>query len=574
MKKELPFLRIFLLFAFLSVLSCGRKVNSAPAEYGQPVLTDKGSITVPRLVVFLSVDQMRAAYLDRFSSLYTGGLKRLRENGIVFENAYHEHGLTLTAPGHATLSTGCYPKRHGITANDFYNRKTRRMQYSVEDPGVQIVGVANKIPSHSPVNLAVPAIGDWLKKDFRQGKVYAVALKDRSAILLGGQRPNQAYWYDDVTGHFISSSHYGSKVPQWVEGWVGKDWLKPDIEKGWHKKLADNAVYEKLAGPDFVIQENAVFLPEFPHDKVRMGGFVRPERREREMIWTTPFGDKFTLRFARELIDRHELGADEVTDMLMVSCSSADVIGHHFGPDSQEVMDYYLRLDEYLEEFFQDLDEKVGNDRYLVVLSADHGVATMPEIAADQGLDARRITIPQFREIMEQFDANLQKTLGLNTALIHTANFNGVSLNYEEADSKGISPENLRQQVADALKKMYFVADAFTLEELQMPNPQRPYQELYQRSTFPGRGHDIKLRFKELYVVDYNPYGSTHGSPYDYDSHVPMVYYGFGLPAKRIERRVATVDVAPTLARLMHLSVNANQFDGQLIPEVTMIREE
>lgn len=570
MKNSLSLQYIFFLIVMLTILSCNRKVSSAPNEYGGPPMTDKGSMPTPRLVILLSVDQMRASYLDRYASLYTGGLKRLRENGMVFENAHHEHGLTLTAPGHATLSTGCYPQRHGIIANDFFNRTTKKMQYAVEDPKVRMVGVDESGPSHSPVSLMVPAIGDWLKKDSRQSKVYAVAFKDRSSILLGGKQPDQAYWYDDITSRYISSSYYGNRYPQWAKDLVGKEYLKNEIENGWHKKLNDDAVYERLAGPDGIIQENARFLPEFPHTKIRMGGFVRPESREREMLWTTPFGDKFTLRFARELVERNQLGADDVTDMLMISCSTADAIGHHFGPDSQEVMDYYLRLDEYLEEFFTYLDNKVGPDNYLVVLSADHGVVTMPEVAAERGIDAKRITIPQFREIMDQFDLNMQKSLGLSSPIIHTANFTGVSLNYEEAISKGISPEKLQLEVAEALKKMYFVEDAFTQADLQTKNTDHPYLELYQRSTYPGRGHDIKLRYKKNYLVCYAANGSSHGSPYDYDNHVPMVYYGFGLPAKRIARSVATVDIAPTLARIMQLTVSPDQFDGQLLPEVSL----
>lgn len=563
------------LFGLLLIFSCGRKAMPAPAEYDQPVLTDKGSEgEVPRLVVFLSVDQMRASYLDRYAELYTGGLKRLRNEGLVFNHAHHEHGLTLTAPGHATLSTGLYPAHNGIIANDFFNQSTKKMEYAVDDPTARMVGVNNDVPSHSPANLKAPAIGDWLKKDSRQSKVYAVAFKDRSAILLGGQHPDQAYWYDDVSSRFISSTHYGTRYPQWANELVGREMMKTEIEQGWYKKIKDDRIYERLAGPDNVVQENARFLPEFPHTKARMGGFVRPETREREMLWTTPFGDKFALRFARELVERNQLGADDVTDMLMVSCSTADAIGHHFGPDSQEVMDYYLWLDDYLEEFFTFLDNQVGRDHYLVVLSADHGVVTMPELAADKGIDAKRITIAQFGEIMTQFDRNQQKELGLSTSIIHTANFTGVSLNYDEAKKKGISEAQLRIKIADALKKMFFVEDAFTYEELQSTDPNRPYLELYKRSAFPGRGHDIKLRFKENYLVDYSPYGSSHGSPYEYDNHVPMVYYGFGLPAGRIDRRVATVDIAPTLARLMHLSVPPSKFDGSALPEVLVYRAE
>ena len=260
MKSWLPVSNTFLLVIIFTFLACGRKVSSAPTTYGQSPMTDEGAVNTPRLVVVISVDQMRASYLDRFGGLYTGGLKRLREGGLVFDNAHHDHGLTLTAPGHATLSTGCYPQRHGIIANDFFNRRTKQMQYAVEDPKVRMVGVDQGGPSHSPVNLMVPGIGDWLKKDKRQSKVYAVAFKDRSAILLGGKQPNQVFWYNDVTSRYISSSYYGNRYPQWANELIGKEYLKNEIENGWHKKLGDDAAYETLAGPDGIIQENARFV--------------------------------------------------------------------------------------------------------------------------------------------------------------------------------------------------------------------------------------------------------------------------------------------------------------------------
>ena len=559
----------FLLIFGLSILfACGRK-TAPPTDYNQTTTTTSEP-TVPQLIVLLSVDQMRGSYLDRYAELYTGGLKRLREEGMVFEDAHHEHALTLTAPGHATLSTGCYPSRHGIVGNDFFNQATKKIQYSVDDPNVKMVGVDNDRASHSPVNLEVPAIGDWLKKDNKRSKVYGVAIKDRSSILLAGQKPNHAFWFDNLSSRYISSTYYGTRYPDWANELVGREYLKTEIEGGWNKKLKDDAVYERLAGPDLIIQENARFLPQFPHTLKRMAGFVRPEMREREMFWTTPFGDKFAFRFAEELIKRNQLGADAVTDMLMISCSAADAIGHHFGPDSQEVMDYYLRLDDYLDDFLNKLDAQVGRGRYLVVMSADHGVVSMPEVAAEKGIEAKRVTISQFREIMDQFEKDQQKALGLTSPIILAMSSSGVSLDYEEAKKKGIREAELRAKLATALKKMYFVADAYTTEDLQADDPNRPYLELYKRSTYPGRGHDIKLRYKENYLVYYNASGSTHGSPYAYDSHVPMVYYGFGLPAKRIDRKVATVDIAPTLAQLLRLSVKADKFDGTVLPEVVM----
>lgn len=561
--KKYPFAYLPLCFLLLMV-GCSRP-TTPPASYEN---TGGVTTTPPRLIVMLSIDQMKASYLDRYAELYTGGLKTLRDEGLIYTEAHHDHALTLTAPGHATLSTGCHPNRHGIISNDFYNPATLSMQYAVVDPNVRLTGVDHGGPGQSPVNLAVPAIGDLLKSHNDKSKVYAVASKDRSAILLGGQKPDGAFWFDESSTRYITSGYYTNKYPKWATDLVGRERYAREIAQGWQKKIDNDEAYQRLAGPDDIILENARFLPTFPHTMERMAGFITPEMREITMIANTPLGDRFTLEAAQIIATQYQLGKDQSPDLLMISCSAADIIGHHFGPDSQEVMDYYLYLDEYLASLLQFLDDRIGRQNYLLVMSSDHGVVRMPELAKDEGIDAKRISITRFQATMEGFNNYLQQELGLEQQVIQLATFTGLSLNYAETREKGMADEELQELVAEALRKLDFVADAYTQKDLLSDDDADPFLAVYRLSHFPGRGHEIKMRYRENYLVYYPEYGSSHGSPYRYDTHVPLVFFGSNIKADRINRKVATVDIAPTLSRILRLPVDAGQFDGEILREV------
>ena len=528
----------------------------------------------PRLVVLLSVDQMRYDFFTRFEDLFEGGLKKVYEEGLVYSNAHHVHSFTGTAPGHATLATGNYPSNHGIIENDFYDPELGRMVYCVADPAAVPVGLYDpQGPGVSPRNLEKPTLGDRLKNDKKRSKVFGVSFKDRSSVLMTGSKADQAFWFDLATTAFVSSNYYMREFPKWTEPFLGKERYKEEIAEGWHKKF-DDSVYERARQDDFLF-ENGRFLPSFPHTKERMASFIRSDWKDGLMLYLTPLGDKFTLEFSKELIEKESLGKDPIVDYLAVGCSMADAIGHHFGPYSQEVLDYYLRLDEYLGDFIDYLDEEIGRDNYLLVFTSDHGVLPMPEYLAEkEGIDAKRIQVAPFQEAMYAADASMRTELGLSDTVFFMSSAQGVNLRYQEASQKGIAPEKLREAAKKALEAIDFVEAAYSEEDVKKEptDGEDEYLDFYRNSYFPGRGHDIKIRFKKHYLVGYPPTGTTHGSPYEYDSRVPLIFFGKQFKHGVYDRRIETVDVAPTIAEILNLKTSG--MDGTPLKEVVKNMEE
>jgi len=520
---------------------------------------------VPKLTVVISVDQMRYDFLERFEPYFQKGFKRLLEDGAVFTKAHHEHSHNGTAPGHATIATGCYPVHHGIIENDFFNPRTGDIEYSVEDTAVQIIGVPHrgKLKGMSPAKLLKPTIGDRLKEKSPKSKVYGIAFKDRSSILLAGKKADAAFWYDNISRRFVSSDWYGKSYPDWAKKYVGTEVMKTEIETGWHKKLPDEA-YSVSREDDFE-RESGQFIPAFPHTRERMGARIPAAWRDNLMLWNTPFGDGFTIEFAKTLIEKEALGADSYPDLLFISCSTADAIGHHFGPYSQETQDYYLRLDDYLGSLFDFLDQKIGKDHYTVALSADHGSARMPEDMARTGLDAKRISTTQFEADMDSIESQLQKELELTQPLFYFYSPQGLSLNYAEIREKRMKEVTIRRKVAEALKSIDYIVETYTAEELQKSaRPKKSYQSWFQRSYHPDRGNEIKMLFKKFYLVSYKENGTTHGTPYEYDSNVPIILMGNPFPAGKYSQSVATVDIAPTLLKTIGIN-RLKGMDGKIM---------
>lgn len=531
---------------------------STPDDYNTPKAV--------KLAVVISVDQMRYDYLERFGDLFQHGLKELTEKGTLYTQAYHEHSMTATAPGHATLSTGCYPMNHGIIENNFYNQKTKVTDYAVVDANATLIGAAQQAPGVSPKNLMRRALGDHLKKASGKSKVYSVAIKDRTSILLGGKKPNHAFWFDNPTLKFISSSHYGSRLPTYIDEMTADKLYAAEMEKGWHKKLPE-AAYSRSRADNFIF-ENGQFLPEFPHTKARTAGFIRPEMKNTIMMRLTPLGDKFVLDLAERIIKEEALGMDDKTDLLFIGCSNADAIGHHFGPMSQEVQDYYMWLDEYLGEFIAYLDEKVGRANYVLGLSADHGVLTMPEQLSTENIDAKRIVDRDFSKMLDELEKSLENQLGVTGGLFQSAGSSGITPDYQLTRAAGLNDQKVRTAVAEALKTWDIVEEVFTLESLAQDTGAE-MQELFRRSSYANRGHHIKMRYKENYLIGYASSGTTHGSPYDYDQHVPILFFGGKIPAQQIDRKVETVDFAPTMARLIGLTPK-DEMDGEVLLETVM----
>lgn len=558
---------VAILFTIGFALSCTPKASGPITQPNTPVIPDSYNEPKPvKLAVVISVDQMRYDYFERFGDLFQYGLKELAEKGTLYTQAYHEHAMTATAPGHATLSTGCYPMHHGIIGNNFYNQKSKETNYAVVDPNTKLVGAAQERPGVSPKNLMRRALGDHLKKASNRSKVFSIAIKDRTSILLGGKKPDHAFWFDNGGLRFISSTHYGNSLPAYLGEMTAEKLYAAEMEKGWHKKLPEEA-YNRSRADNFIF-ENGQFLPEFPHTKLRTAGFIRPEMKNTMMMRLTPLGDKYVLDMAERIIKEEGLGMDDKTDLLFLGCSNADAIGHHFGPMSHEVQDYYLWLDEYLGAFISYLDETVGRANYVLGLSADHGVLPMPEQLSTENIDAKRILNKDFSKMLDEVEQKVEAKLGVTGRVFQAASTAGITPNYDLTRAAGLSDKQVRVVIGEAVGALDIVEEVFTLETLANSTGEE-MQELFRRSSYAQRGHHIKMRYKENYLVGYQSSGTTHGSPYDYDQHVPILFFGGKVPAQKIDRKVATIDFAPTLARLIGVTPK-DKMDGQVLLEVVM----
>jgi len=520
-----------------------------------------GVPTPPRLVVVLVVDQMRADYLDRFAGLFTSGLRQMVEEGAVFTEARHDHAFTATAPGHATLASGVYPARSGIVANDWWDRRAARRVYAVEDTTEPVLDHPD-LEGRSPRNLLRTTVADWLKAASPNSLVFSVAIKDRVAVLLGGHHPDGAYWYDYRTGRYVTSAYYEPSYPDWigmfndsgpVPGFLGKTWTK----------MAPDSAYVLSREDSFPAEHHGV-RTTFPHP-VDVGDTTVPVYEE---LARTPFGDMATLTLARRAVEELHLGADATPDLLFIGASSADLIGHRYGPRSQEVEDYYLRLDRMVGDLLAFFDDRIGRDGYVVVLSADHGVAMMPEEAVRHGYPgAERLNANAFRtELVSGFRAGLQDAQIFQPPRL---SFQSVGLVFRFGDEAVTEAQRmtLRTDVAHSLLGAPAIVKTYTYDQLLRGETDDPdYGGLFLHSFHPDRAGDVVIRFRKHDIFpDVIP--ATHGSPYDYDRHVPLIFFGGGIPHRVITRQVRTVDVAPTVAGLLGV-IPPDDLDGHALPEV------
>lgn len=494
---------------------------------------------LPKLVVLISIDQMRADYLERHAAEFTGGLGRLYREGLVYTNADLNYASSETGPGHATLSTGSYPNVNGILANEWIDPKTRKKVYCVGDSTA--AAVEGEGGNFSPSNLAVTGLGDWIKTHSLDSKVISVSAKDRAAILMGGKLPNGAYWYDCKTGRMVTSAYYTQALPQWVKDFNAASWIANNLPAAW-EKLKGEETYA-AHGPDEMAGElKWGDDSSFPH--------IFLEERKKGDILTSPYGDLLVLDFAAAAIAGEQLGQRDVVDMLAVGLSCTDYVGHSFGPDSHEMHDHLLRIDLALGKFLERLEAALGAGEVLVALSADHAVMPLPEYLTQiKHETARRILMnDEFKPKIAALDQKLQQELGSKEPIISELGF----LNYTAAARRSLDSLALENKVRAELLKNDAIADIYFRRELLDQKPSdRAYIAHFRRSYFPPRGEDFQIRLCENCLPAWSATGTTHGSAYRYDTHVPVVFFGAGIQPARVEREVHTVDVAPTLAKFL-----------------------
>lgn len=514
----------------------------------------------PRLGVVIVLDQFCAEHLTRYAPLFGGGLHRLIDGGILFTDAHHDHAMTLTATGHATIATGCYPNRHGIVGNNWVERATGQRVYCCTDTTVQIFRDP-EASGCSPRYLMRPALGDWLKEARPGAKAFAVSQKDRSAIMLGGQNPDAAFWFDDVKGRFVTSTYYIDSLPAWVAAYDCFPFREMAIREGWRKSRPESAYL--LASEDDSPAENDGIHTTFPHLYDSVAAIASTPS---EWMVGTPFSDLMLLDFARTLIVEENLGKDSIPDLLCISLSATDYIGHSFGPFSQEVLDGLLRADDALSHFFEFLDSTAGAGQYTIVLSSDHGVMPLPEESVRSGNHAERISRGDAKQHLETAVRQIADAAGLAQSLI-IGQTNGLILDTKAAEVKGIRPPDLRAAVAEAVRKIDYVADAMTYEDLTLPDgDDGGYREMYRHSFHPDRTPDVVIRYKEHVLVLDSKFGTTHGTPYHYDTHVPVLFYGAGVgtESRIADDRIRTIDIAPTMAELLGIPL-PEKVDGAVL---------
>lgn len=517
---------------------------------------DAGAEERPRLVVVVSVDQLCQDYLLRFADNFAedGFFRRVARQGAAYTQCHHRHAFTVTAPGHAVQLTGTYPNQHGIIGNNWFDRVANKDVYCCDDPSVRIIGLSQGKPM-SPRNLQVETVGDVLKlASGNRSKVFGVAIKDRAAILMTGHHADAAFWMDDNL--WVTSSYYRSDLPGYLRVLNEQQAIERFRGQTWDLLLPRTQYHNQ--GPDQNDWENPPkgFTSAFPH-KLPGPGEGKPLDFG-DLVLVSPFGNDLTLEAAREIVVGEQLGVDEEPDLLCINFSSNDYVGHAFGPHSLEVEDITYRTDRQLGEFCRWLDAQVGPGRWTVAVTADHGVAPIVEYARQFHLPARRNPLGSLSEVKNKLEAHLRQHLFANPSekradkpLVQKVTDHAVYLQQDHPLFSGGQEERLERAlriVRDWLLAQEGVAAAYTRSEL-LSGGAGPLQESMRRSYHPRRSGDV------LYVLQ--PYcvpgsrGTTHGSPWHYDTHVPLLLVGCGVRAGRFDRPVSPACLASTVAELV-----------------------
>ena len=522
------------------------------------------TIPRPKLVVGIVVDQMRWDYLYRFYDRYQqNGIKRLLNEGFSCDNTLIDYIPTFTAPGHSSIYTGSVPALTGIAGNDFIIQATGKSVYCTEDTSVRTVGAESKAGQMSPRNLLTTTVTDELKlaTNFRS-KVIGIALKDRGGILPAGHTANAAYWFDDKSGNWITSTYYMNELPQWVKDFNAQKLAETYLKLDWNplfpvdtyvQTLPDDSKYEgKFPGtsaPTLPVKTSALY-------KGNLG-----------MIRSTPYGNTITLDMAVAAINGEQLGQHDQTDFLAVSFSSTDYIGHQFGPNSVEIEDTYLKLDQNFASLFTFLDAKLGKGNYTVFLTADHGAAHNTAFLKDHGIPAG---IWDDGAVRDSLNKVLSQKYHVEKLVLSMANYQ-VNFNYKDLQYAKLDIDAVKKDCIDYLEKSPGVAYAVDLKKAQSANIPEELRLRVINGYNPARSGEIQVILFPGWFTghgsgDSGPTVTTHGTWNPYDTHIPLVFMGWGIPHGHLNRETHMTDIAPTIAALLHIQA-PNGTIGKVIPE-------
>lgn len=509
----------------------------------------------PRLVVGIVVDQMRADYIYRYWNNYgEGGFKRMVNEGAFLRDAHFDYVPTETGPGHTSVYTGTTPARHGIVANDMYVRTTGSTRYcaSAAD-SIHGVGTDDAVGRRSPENLLATTLSDELeRRTDGLSKTIGIAIKDRSAILPIGRTGDAAYWFGaGADGAFVTSTWYTDSLPQWVQrfngerlaaSYLGRTWDLLLPEARYHQALPDENRYETpLPGAT---------TPTLPQDLKALF----KASGSTGIIATTPWGNTLTTDFALAAVEGEDLGTDPFADLLAVSYSSTDIVGHRMGPRSLEVEDIYLRLDLELARLFAELDRRVGKGRYTVFLTADHAALDVPQYLKDQKGSAGYI---EGEALKNHVEAGMVQRFGPGPWVRSLVN-EQVFLNDSLIDARRMEHVKMQRAACEVLLTHPLIAEALCASDLSRMDYFNGLRRLLQRGYMPQRSGDVLFAYRPGYFEPYDkaPHkGTTHGSGWNYDTHVPILFMGRGIQHREVARRTSITDIAPTIALVLGMTV-------------------
>lgn len=513
----------------------------------------------PKLVVGIAVDQMRWDYLYRYYDRYgDGGFRRMLNEGFTCDNTFISHLPSYTAVGHATIFTGSVPAIHGITGNTWNDQVTGRLWYCVEDTTVQTVGSDSKNGRASPENLLVTTVTDELRLATNfHSKVVGVSLKDRASILPAGHAANGAFWFDDEAGRFITSTYYMKALPKWVDDFNQEDNPAKLMSGGWNTLYPINTYIQSTA--DNVRWEGTAKgekEPVFPHKT------AESYKADKGEVRSTPFGNTLTLDFARAAVTGYDLGSGKYTDFLTINLASTDYVGHRYGPNSIEVEDTYLRLDNDLSSFFTYLDGRLGKGNYTVFLSADHGAAHAINFMKEHHLPGDFFSTSTIVKSLKGF---LEEEFGDGTLIKDDGNYH-LSVNRKRIKELKLDYEKVKREAVKFLQTLPGVEFAADIENLGNSPIPEPIKMMIANGYNPKRAGELVVIQNSGWFVSYGK-GTSHGSWNPYDTHIPLVFMGWGIPHGKSSATYHMTDIAPTISALLHIQMASGNV-GKVITEV------
>lgn len=519
----------------------------------------------PKLIIGIVVDQMRPDYLDLYFSgkgndEIKGGFVKMQKEGLVFKQTFLGYMPSFTGPGHASVFTGMTPSGHGIVANDWYDREKKRMIYCVDDEEYKGVGGVEEENRKSPHLLMAPTLGDRMKDDNSSAKVIGIALKDRASVLPAGKKGDMAYWFDGDAGEWVSSSYYCKELPKWVKQFNKNKLIDKYLETPWNllypldmyvSIISDDNPYETL----FKGEERPTFPHDIPHLKDKNGGA--------NIIKAIPFGNNLTAEFAKTAIINERLGQDDVTDLLTLSFSSTDYVGHRYGPGSLELEDTYYRLNYVIDDLIDFLDEQVGKGQYLMFLTADHGVQPNSQYAKDSlGVDAGFFESDKAAEVLE---AELEAEFGVKDLIANVYNYQ-VYFDRDKIDSAGLTLKQLQDYARDFYKKQEGIAYAFANVD-ELIGSMYDVSKIIKAGIFNGRSGDVFFVLKKgwLEASKYGVTGASHGSPYDEDTQVPLLFYGWHIKPGAVDTKVNVTEAVPAIWEMIGIKQSLIYLDNNQV---------